>query len=86
MTHCNEDNDLGVEGTQVLSEALKNNATVTELSIWGIFQHFCKQHFVSALNTLTLDDAGAEGVKYLCEALKQNTTLKVLNLQCTCKK
>ena len=80
---------IGYAGATSLSEALKSNATLTELDLSGenkkkedTQKTFINNSLFSILFTQTGNDIEDTGATSLSEALKSNTTLKKLYLKC----
>ena len=87
------DNEIGDIGATSLSDALKSNTTLTQLSLRGKYKwHNTKQSqsinnpLLSILNKSTGNDIGEAGAASLSDALKSNTALAKLNLSCEYKR
>lgn len=77
------DNDIGEEGTKVVSGALKKNTTLTSLNLESEENDESRQNSHDSknnLNHLKDNHIRTHGAKALSEALKINTTLTILNL------
>jgi hypothetical protein len=68
-------NDIGDEGAIKLSEALKENSSLTSL---GLYSN--RLFFFISISLNTGNDIGVEGVIKLSEALKSNTSVVSLDL------
>ena len=78
--HC-LDNKIGDNGTKAIGDALKVNASLTELEL----KHLCTTRCQSSQHTFfnVRNGIGEEGAKTIARGLEQNKSLKVLNCQST---
>jgi len=83
------DNKIGVEETKIISDSLKHNTTLTELSLYqnsiGVDGSRILSESLKVNTTLTKLDLGynnirEQGARMICESLKINPTLTWLSL------
>ena len=76
-------NLIGPEGTKSISEALKVNSSLQELSLIRdeeIWKEMKWKKCIYKEKTIIGNSIGDEGAKSICDALRINTSLTTLNL------
>ena len=90
-SHQSTDNFIGDTGATSISDALKTNTTLTELSLTCRYKRnntemaSINNPLFSILVKTTVNEFRETGATSLSDALKINTTLTELTLHCKCK-